>query len=112
MGTRRSIGGHRDANHTPIVEALEKAGAQVQDLAAVGNGCPDLLVGWQRRLFVLELKDENQPKCRRKLREVQEAWFKRWGEFPCYVVTSPIQAVDLLNHITRNGSGNVEWPGS
>lgn len=34
-----------DHNQTAIVAALRAAGATVADLAGVGNGCPDLLVG-------------------------------------------------------------------
>ena len=46
-----------DANQAEIVQALRQIGAVVQSLAAVGNGCPDLLVGYRNRLFLLELKD-------------------------------------------------------
>ena len=34
-----------DDNHVAVVEALRKAGAMVQSLAAVGDGVPDLLIG-------------------------------------------------------------------
>ena len=32
----------KDANHSAVVKALEMVGCNVQDLAAVGEGCPDL----------------------------------------------------------------------
>lgn len=35
-----------DRNQPEIVEALRKAGAFVQSLAGVADGCPDLLVGY------------------------------------------------------------------
>jgi hypothetical protein len=56
-----------DANQTEIVQALRQIGAVVQSLAAVGNGCPDLLVGYRNRLFLLELKDGNKPPSAQKL---------------------------------------------
>jgi hypothetical protein len=36
---------NRDLNHTEIVTGLIKAGYTVVDLAEVGKGCPDILVG-------------------------------------------------------------------
>jgi len=45
-----------DRNHVEIVEALRGVGASVQDLAAVGKGCPDLLVGYRGQNYVIEVK--------------------------------------------------------
>lgn len=41
--------GRTDSNHAEIAAALRKAGASVVSLASVGNGCPDLLVGFRTR---------------------------------------------------------------
>jgi ribosomal protein S2 len=46
-----------DANQPLIVEALRKAGATVQSLAAVGQGVPDLLVGYRNKTALVEVKD-------------------------------------------------------
>jgi Holliday junction resolvase len=46
-----------DANQEQIVSALRAAGATVQSLAAIGNGCPDLLVGFNRKTLLMEIKD-------------------------------------------------------
>ena len=46
-----------DANQRRIVEALEAVGASVASLAGVGRGCPDLLVGYHGRNFLLEVKN-------------------------------------------------------
>ena len=67
-----------DANQTEIVKALRQAGATVQPLAAVGNGCPDLLVGYRNRLFLLELKDGNKPPSAQKLTPDQVEWHQVW----------------------------------
>lgn len=45
-----------DANQPMIVKALRAFGATVQTLAAVGKGCPDLLVGYKGKNFLLEVK--------------------------------------------------------
>jgi hypothetical protein len=48
----------RDANHNEIVAALKAAGCSVVDLAAVGGGIPDLLVGvGGDRNLLLEVKN-------------------------------------------------------
>ena len=48
--------GKVDLNQGEIVKALEAIGCTVQSLASIGGGCPDLLVGFQGRNFVLEVK--------------------------------------------------------
>lgn len=50
----------RDANHRAIVTALRQANATVVDLAAVGGGCPDLLVGFRGCNYLLEVKNPNR----------------------------------------------------
>jgi hypothetical protein len=42
-----------------IVLTLRKTGCTVLSLAAVGKGCPDLLVGFAGRLYLLEVKSEH-----------------------------------------------------
>ena len=44
----------RDESEPDIVAALEAVGATVQRLSA--DGVPDLLVGWQGRMWLLEVK--------------------------------------------------------
>ena len=45
-----------DGNQAEIVSALRQVGAEVQSLASVGQGVPDLLVGFRSRNFLLECK--------------------------------------------------------
>ena len=68
-----------DANQTEIVQALRQIGAVVQSLAAVGNGCPDLLVGYRNRLFLLEIKDGKKPPSAQKLTPDQVEWHRVWA---------------------------------
>ena len=63
-----------DANHAEIVAALRKAGYTVQSLAAVGAGCPDLLVGVTGANLLMEVK---APKGKRNA--LQERWAEAWG---------------------------------
>lgn len=75
---RPAAQGKRDANQSSIIEALEAAGATVQDLGTVGGGCPDLLVGYAGANHLLEVKDPSKSKGDRELNEKQKAWHARW----------------------------------
>lgn len=67
-----------DDNQAEIVAALRKIGASVQPLHAVGQGCPDILVGWRGMNTVLEIKDGKKPPSARKLTPDQEKWHATW----------------------------------
>ena len=67
-----------DANQSDIVAALRMAGATVQPLHAVGKGCPDLLVGYQRVNYLLEVKDGSKVPSAQKLTEDQVEWHELW----------------------------------
>jgi hypothetical protein len=45
-----------DGNQAEIVAALRAVGATVQILSAVGDGCPDILVGRNGRNYLMEIK--------------------------------------------------------
>lgn len=63
-----------DKNQKEIVGALRMAGCTVTDLSAVGEGCPDLVVGRAGHNYLLEVKG---PKG--KLTEAQHEWRARWN---------------------------------
>lgn len=67
-----------DANQPEIVRALRAAGCSVQSLAALGDGVPDLLVGWLGRNYLLEVKDGSLPPSRRRLTDDEERWHVQW----------------------------------
>jgi hypothetical protein len=68
-----------DRNQPELVKALRMIGATVQSMAGIGEGCPDLLVGWQGRNVVLEVKDPLQPPSKRKLTTDEREWHLRWN---------------------------------
>ncbi len=67
-----------DDNQPEIVQALRKAGATVQSLAAIGDGCPDLLVGIGGRTILMEIKDGTKPPSQQKLTPDQLTWHGAW----------------------------------
>jgi hypothetical protein len=74
MGPRKRV----DTNQKEIVTALRNAGATVHLLSAVGQGCPDLLVGYGGVNFLLEVKDGAKPKSARKLTQSEQEWHDHW----------------------------------
>ena len=85
-----------DLNHVQIVQVLRQAGATVASLAAVGKGVPDLLVGYQGRNFLMEVKRlRGKLNPTAKLTADQEKFFREWNG-RVYVVTSPEQALEIL----------------
>lgn len=92
-----------DANQRQVVAALRGAGASVQLLHAVGEGCPDLLVGHQGKNFLLEVKDGAKPPSAQKLTPQQEIWHRDWrGQR--VVVNSPEAALAAIGVIAIVGT--------
>lgn len=79
-----------DNNQKEIVRALRNVGAGVQSLASVGKGCPDLLVLYRGKWFVMEVKTEFG-----KLRPAQIRWIKTFRD----EVVIPRNAEDALRVI-------------
>lgn len=92
-----------DDNHEEIVKVLKKMGASVQSLAAVGKGCPDLLVGYQGKNLLIEVKDGKKPPSQRKLTDQQLDWMTYWNGAPVAIVTD----VEGLLYLLRNTDGSA-----
>lgn len=76
-----------------VVSALKSAGAQVQSLASVGSGCPDLLVAFRGTWYLLEVKDPKHG----KITEAQAVWHMKFSsQAPIYVVTSVEEALSVI----------------
>ena len=67
-----------DANQGAIVRDLSKMGAQVQSLAKIGKGVPDLLVGWQGKNFLFEIKNPLMPPSKQRLTDDEKNWHALW----------------------------------
>lgn len=85
-----------DANHGDVVAALRKAGATVQSLAALGDGAPDLLVGFENDMWLMEVKHPDRPKARRVANSLQQAWHDRWEGKPVSIVLSAEDALRVI----------------
>lgn len=79
-----------DGNHTEIVNQLELCGCSVQSLATIGNGCPDIIVGYSERNYIFEIKTETG-----KLNKRQLKWFSNW-DGQRGVIRSVYDALDIF----------------
>lgn len=89
-----------DDNQSEIVRALRLCGCSVQDLSAVGKGCPDLLVGCAGENFMLEIKDGSKPPSHQRLTDDQVVWHRDWRGQRVVVnsVQQALEAVGLSYH--------------
>lgn len=84
-----------DGNHAAIVAGLRSVGASVTPLHAVGNGCPDLLVGFRGVNSVIEVKDGSLAPSERLLTPQQKKWHAEW-QGKAHVANSLMEALLII----------------
>jgi hypothetical protein len=92
-----------DRTHAEIVKVFRQMGASVQDLSAVGKGCPDLLIGFRGVNVLAEIKDGELTEGHRQLTSDQKVWHGSWAG-QVAVVKSVGEAAEL---VARIGCGKV-----
>ena len=87
-----------DANQADIVEALRKVGALVAVTSAVGNGFPDIVVGYSGGLYLMEIKDGTKPPSATKLTKDEVAFHAKWTGY-VHIVYSLDDALRVIGAI-------------
>jgi Holliday junction resolvase len=85
-----------DSNQEEIVKALRAVGATVQSLAGVGHGVPDLLVGYEGKTILMEVKDGKKSPSQRELTPDQVKWIDAWTGGSIYIVDTVEAAWNAL----------------
>lgn len=67
-----------DTNQAEIVTILRQVGATVTPIHMIGQGVPDLLVGYRQANFLLEVKDGSKPPSAQKLTRDEQEWHDEW----------------------------------
>lgn len=67
-----------DNNQKKIVEHLRRLGISVQHLHTIGQGCPDLLLGFRNQNYLIELKDGKKKPSAKKLTPDEQEFFDGW----------------------------------
>lgn len=93
MGVRRAA--RVDANQSLLVELWRRLGATVQILSAVGNGCPDILLGYNGLNALVEIKDGSKVPSKQKLNKLQVEFHEAWRGHVC-VIHNEHEATQLI----------------
>lgn len=83
-----------DANQQAIIETLRQIGASVQPLHNVGQGCPDLMVGYRGINYLMEIKANDG----KTLTPDQLVWHGDWRG-TVFVVHSVDEALQTIGAI-------------
>lgn len=89
-----------DANQNEIADGLRAVGATVRSTADVGNGFPDLAVGWKGKTYLLECKDGSKSPSRRTLTPDEQKFHSTWRGAAA-VVTSLDDALKTIGAISQ-----------
>ena len=89
-----------DANQNEIVKALRDNGASVLILSMVGKGCPDILMGYGGRNYLIEIKNGTLPLSAQKLTPLESQFVKDWKGQTC-VIRSVEDALSFLNNYAK-----------
>jgi Holliday junction resolvase len=90
--------GRTDDNQTEIVDALRKAGCKVAITSDAGYGFPDIVV-WtpiQKRIILIEIKDDKKPMSKRQLTPAQKKFHKFWKSTGCVYVAKNVDEALLI----------------
>ena len=75
-----------DSNHAEIRDGLRSIpGVTVADTSSAGHGFPDLVVGFQKQNYLIEIKDGSKTVSRRKLTPDQVEFHNAWKGQICTV---------------------------
>ena len=87
-----------DLNHTEIVKTLRSLGAGVVDMSRVGQGFPDLLIHFQNKNVLVEVKSGES----KKFTQAQLKFISNW-QGPAIVRINDVEgAVRLMNILRGN----------
>ena len=68
-----------DDNQKQLVKTLRGIpGVSVSITSALGDGFPDIVVGYKKQNYLFEIKDGSKPPSQRKLTPDEEKFFSNW----------------------------------
>jgi hypothetical protein len=70
--------GRKDNNQKSIENACLKIGASIIDMSPLGNGNPDLCVGFRGVNYLFEIKNGSKPPSQRKLTPLEYVFYRTW----------------------------------
>lgn len=98
-----------DGNQKLIVELLRRLGASVLLLSRVGDGCPDILVGYNGMNALVEIKDGSKSPSGQKLTLRESQFHEMWLGHIC-VVRHEGEALELFYAMRDSRLGQLLLP--
>lgn len=90
-----------DDNQTEIVNTFRKLGCSVHVTSMLGDGFPDVVVGFRGINYLVEIKDGTKKPSARKLTPDEQIWHDQWRGQVC-IVQSIQDVIDLVGYFDRN----------
>lgn len=90
------IAGRVDKNQKDIMDALTQVGASVWDLSMVGRGCPDLIIAYQGKDYLIEVKNPENAYGRKGFNKNQQKFVDEWRGGKIYLVRSVEDALKVI----------------
>lgn len=87
-----------DTNQTAIAQLLRAAGCVVADTHMVADGYPDLTIGYQGKIALVEVK--NGPRGR--LTPAEVAFHAEWAGLPVYIIANDDDALQMLDELRED----------
>lgn len=88
----------KDANHKEIAQVFTVLGFTVLDTSMIGDGAPDMIVGYKNTNFLIEIKDGSKPPSARRLTPDEQDFHAKW-KGPIAIISSVDEALDLINRV-------------
>lgn len=86
-----------DKNQKQIEKVLKQLGASVKSTSQLGNGFPDLIIGYKGKTYLVEIKGENS--YGKTLRESQIKFKNSWKGSPIIILRTTNDAIEFINNI-------------
>lgn len=101
-----------DGNHREVVDEFRRLGCSVLDMSRLGEGAPDLLIGYGGISLLVEVKDGSKPPSKRVLTTDQVQWWLDWKENPRVVrnheqVAETVKVLQQWHQYIQTGSTNA-----
>lgn len=90
----------KDDNHNTIANVFRKLGASVAETHRLGEGFPDLVIGFMGYNALIEVKDGAKSESRRKLTDAEFEFFEGWRGWVA-VVKDENDAINIINQIQQ-----------
>ena len=90
----------KDDNHNRIAEVFEINGATVLDMSPLGDGAPDMCVGFLGNNILVEVKNGALPKSKQQLTPDEEKFHAAWRG-TIVTIHNEIEALQLINFLRK-----------